>query len=164
MQETQFITTEPILQRWTKPGIVTSLIDTDKVHVHAKLLQSWSTLCNSMDYSPPGSSVHCISQARIMEWVAISFSRRSSRCRDWTRISYVSCIGGFFTTWATWEAPTVKVAKQIKALYNYGTRCHVRPQKSKMCLGGIREGIPEEVKNKGLQSKRSNRSWAQFSN
>ena len=37
------------------------------------------------DYSPPGSSVHEISQARILEWVAISFCRESSRPRDWTR-------------------------------------------------------------------------------
>ena len=42
----------------------------------AKLLQSCLTLCDSMDSSPPGSSVHGILQARILEWVAISFSRR----------------------------------------------------------------------------------------
>ena len=40
--------------------------------------QSWPTLCNPMDCSPPGSSVHVILQARILQWVAISFSRRSS--------------------------------------------------------------------------------------
>ena len=49
-----------------------------------------------MDFSPPGSSVHGILQARILEWVAISFSRGSSRPRDQT---LVSCIAGrFFTT------------------------------------------------------------------
>ena len=58
-----------------------------------------------MDCSPSGSSVHGISQARIQEWVAISFSRASSSPRDWTHISYVSCSGGFFTTSATWESP-----------------------------------------------------------
>ena len=42
-----------------------------------------------MDYSPPGSSVHGISQARILEWVAISFSRRSSQPRDRTRIFFI---------------------------------------------------------------------------
>ena len=42
--------------------------------VYAKLLQSCPTLCDPMDYSPPGSSVHGISQARILEWFAISFS------------------------------------------------------------------------------------------
>ena len=44
----------------------------------AKSLQSYPTLCNPMDCSPPGSSVHGILQARILEWVAIPFSRGSS--------------------------------------------------------------------------------------
>ena len=52
------------------------------VRVHAKVLQSCLTLCNPMDYSPPDSSVHGILQARILEWVAIPFSRGSSECRD----------------------------------------------------------------------------------
>ena len=42
--------------------------------MHAKSLESCLTLCDSMDSSPPGSSVHRILQARILEWVAISFS------------------------------------------------------------------------------------------
>ena len=46
-----------------------------------------------MDCSPPGSSVHGIFQARIMEWVAISSSGGSSRPREWTRVSWLSCIG-----------------------------------------------------------------------
>ena len=44
-----------------------------------------------MDYSPPGSSVHGIFQARILEWVAISFSRGSSWSRDWTWVSCIAC-------------------------------------------------------------------------
>ena len=44
-------------------------------------------LCNPMYWSPPGSSIHGISQARILEWVAISFSRGSSQPRNWTRVS-----------------------------------------------------------------------------
>ena len=59
----------------------------------AKLLQSCTTLCDAMDCSPPGSSVHGILQARILESVATSFSRRSSQPRGRTCISYVSCIG-----------------------------------------------------------------------
>ena len=43
---------------------------------YAELLQSCLTLCDPMDYSPPGSSVHGILQSRILEWVAIPFSRR----------------------------------------------------------------------------------------
>ena len=49
-----------------------------------------------MDCSPPGSSVHGILQARILEWVAISFPRGSSQPRDWTQVSLVA--GRFFTT------------------------------------------------------------------
>ena len=61
--------------------------------------QSCPTLCDPMDCSPPGSSVHGISQARILEWVAISSSRWPSQPRDRTCISCVSCIAGrFFTT------------------------------------------------------------------
>ena len=48
------------------------------------------TVCNPTDCSLPDSSVHGISQARILEWVAISYSRGSSPPRDWTSISYVS--------------------------------------------------------------------------
>ena len=54
-----------------------------------EVAQSCLTLCNPMDYSLPGSSIHGIFQARILEWVAISFSRRSSQPRDWTRVSRI---------------------------------------------------------------------------
>ena len=49
--------------------------------------------CDPMDYSPAGSSVRGIFQARILEWVAMPSSRRSSQPRDQTRVSSVSCIG-----------------------------------------------------------------------
>ena len=69
-------------------------------HMYMYLVtQSRPTHCGPMDYSPPGSSVHGILQARILEWTAISFSRGSSQPSDWTR---VSCIAGrFFTIWVT---------------------------------------------------------------
>ena len=54
----------------------------------SEVAQSCPTLCDPMDCSLPGSSVHGIFQARRLEWVAISFSRRSSRPRDWTRVSH----------------------------------------------------------------------------
>ena len=57
----------------------------------------------SMDCSPPGSSVHGILQARKLEWVAIPFSRVSSQPRDQTRVSHIA--GRFFTIWATGEVP-----------------------------------------------------------
>ena len=55
-----------------------------------------------MDCNPPGSSVHEIFQARILEWVVISFSRGSSQPRDWTQVSCTA--GKFCTDWATREA------------------------------------------------------------
>ena len=63
------------------------------------------TLCIPLDCSPLGSSVRGISQARILEWVAISSSRGSSWPRDWIHISYVSCIGRWVLLSATWDAP-----------------------------------------------------------
>ena len=59
-----------------------------------KSLQSCLTLCDPMDCSPPGSSVHGILQARILEWLAISYSRQSPWPRDWTHVSCVFPIGG----------------------------------------------------------------------
>ena len=57
--------------------------------------QSCPTLCNPMDYSLPGSSVHGIFQTRILEWVAISFFREASQLRDQTWVSHIA--GRFFT-------------------------------------------------------------------
>ena len=57
--------------------------------IHDKLLQWCLILSNPMDYSPPGSSVHWILQARILEWLAISSSRGSSRSRGQTCVPYV---------------------------------------------------------------------------
>ena len=61
--------------------------------------QSCPTLCDPVDCSLPGSSVHGILQARLLEWIAIPFSRGSSQLRDWTWISNIA--GRFFTIWAT---------------------------------------------------------------
>ena len=63
---------------------------------HVLVTGSYLTLCYPMDCSPPGSSVDGISQARILEWVAISFSRGYVRPRDQIHIS--SLASGFFTT------------------------------------------------------------------
>ena len=66
--------------------------------VHAKSLQLCSTLCDPLDCSPPGSSVHGTLQGRILEsileWVAMPFSRGFSRPKDQTHISCVSCAAG----------------------------------------------------------------------
>ena len=81
--------------------------------VKVLVTQSYPTLWDPMDCNPPGSSVHGILQARILEWVAFPFSRGSSQPRDQT---WVSCIAGrFFTIWATREASlgSVKYYSQI---------------------------------------------------
>ena len=66
---------------------------------------SHSVMSNSLqpcgNCSPPGSSIHGILQVGILEWVDISFSRRSSRPRDWTQVSCI--VGRCFTIWATRE-------------------------------------------------------------
>ena len=73
-------------------------IQTNCAEPCVQCVQSYPTLCNPMDCRPPGSSVHRIFQARILGWVAISFSRRSS----WTCVSLVSCIGRWILChWAT---------------------------------------------------------------
>ena len=80
-----FIHFQPILLEWVK------------------VAQSCLTLCDPMDCNLPGSSVHGILQARILEWVAVPFSRGSSQPRDPTQISHNA--GRFFTVWTTREAP-----------------------------------------------------------
>ena len=59
--------------------------------------------CDPRDYGPPGPSVHGILQARLLECIAISFSRGFSQPRGWTQVSCIA--GGFFTGWTTREAP-----------------------------------------------------------
>ena len=68
----------------------------------SEVAQSCPTLCDPMDCSLSGSSVHGIFQARVLEWVAISFSRGSSQPRDRTWVSHIA--GRCFTVWATREA------------------------------------------------------------
>ena len=66
------------------------------IHGVTKSWTQWCpTLCDPMDYSPPGSSVHEIFRARVLAWVAISLSRGSSPPRDRTRV--MSIAGGFLS-------------------------------------------------------------------
>ena len=69
-----------------------------QVKVKVVVAQSCPILCDPMDCSPPGSSVCGILQARILEWVAISFSRGFSWPRDWTQVSLIA--GRFYTVWS----------------------------------------------------------------
>ena len=67
----------------------------------SEVTQSCPTLCNPMYCSLPGSSLHGILQARVLEWVAISFSRGSSQPRDRTQVSRIP--GRRFNLWAMWQ-------------------------------------------------------------
>ena len=69
----------------------------------SEVAQLCPTLCDPMDCSLLRSSVHGIFQAKVLEWVAISFSRGSSWPRDWTQVSHT--VGRRFTVWATREVP-----------------------------------------------------------
>ena len=95
--------------------IVSKLVSMNRFHImswcsanvfcklkESVVTQSCPTLCDPVDYSLPGSSIHGIFQAKLLESVAISFSRESSWPRDRTRLSHT--IGRCFTVWATREA------------------------------------------------------------
>ena len=73
--------------------------------LRAQLLQSCPTQWDPIDCSPPGSSVHGILQARVLEWVAISFSRGSSRPTDWT------CVSSIYMHWQVGSLPLAPPGK-----------------------------------------------------
>ena len=85
-----------ILFKWARNRDVAGV----KVN-QSEVAQSCLTLCDPMDCSLPGSSVHGIFQAIVLEWIVISFSRGSSRPRDRTRVSRIA--DRHFTVWATRE-------------------------------------------------------------
>ena len=83
------------------------LLQSMKVKSESEVTQSCPTLSNPMDCSLPSSSIHGIFQARVLEWVANSFSRRSSQPKGQT---WVSCVAGrFFTVWTTRGAHLLKI-------------------------------------------------------
>ena len=88
-------------EQWPQQTVVT------KIKLHSRSVgQSCLALCNPTDFSLPGSSVHGIFQARILEWVALCYSRGTSGPRDRTCVSCISCIGRHILYhWATWETP-----------------------------------------------------------
>ena len=97
-----------------------------------KVAQLWLTLCNPIDCSLPGSSVHGILQTRMLKWVAMPFSGGSSQPRDRT---LVSCIAGrFFTVQVTREAlevsrkllytpPHLKIILVVLVLFIFSGKC-----------------------------------------
>ena len=84
------------------------LLQCMRVKSESEVAQSYPTLCDPMDCSPPGSSIHGNFQARILEWVAISFSRGYSPPRDQTHISRVCLLHckQIFYLLSNWESPT----------------------------------------------------------
>ena len=80
---------------------------------------SWScpALGDPMDCSPPGSSVHGVLQARMLEWVAVPISRGSSQPRNWTQVSCIA--GGTFTIWVTREWETAIIYTVSFHLYGH---------------------------------------------
>ena len=93
--------------------------------VKVLVTQSCLTLWDRMDCSPPGSSVHGIFQARILEWVAIPFSRGSFQPRDLTQVSCIA--GGFFTIWAPREALGYNIVVYIHYTVNLISRAYLVP-------------------------------------
>ena len=73
----------------SSPLVYTLYVKLHSVHF-SSVAQSCPTLCDPMDCSLPGSSIRGILQTRVLEWVAISFSRRSSQPRDRTQVSYIA--------------------------------------------------------------------------
>ena len=97
-----------------------------------------STLCDHMDSSPPGSSVHGISQARVLEWVVISISRGSSQLRD--KI-WVSCIAFKFFTTETPGNPQskdtqIKIHRYTQAFTHTHSKCFDTYCKERISLNG----------------------------
>ena len=101
------------------------------VHAHAKLLQLCLILFYPMDWSQPGSFVHGILQARILEWVAISSSEElpDSGIKP-ASLTSPALAGGFFTTSATWEA-TRFCLLQLRVKFEYLSHSPSRNQANK---------------------------------
>ena len=99
---------------WARKGIVSAADIENRSNTqiyftfccNCLVAQSCSTLCNPMDYKPPGSSVHGILQARILEWVAISFSRGFIQTQG-SNLSLPHCRQIFFTVWSPREVPSL---------------------------------------------------------
>ena len=127
-----------------------------RLKVRVLVTQSCPTLCDPMDCRPPGSSVHGNLQARILKWVAISYSRRSSWPRDWTWVLHIAAFsltaGRCFTVWVTSENLPVKPSSPPFSLRS-GTRrkCPIRPLLFNIVLEVLATLIREEKEMNGIQ-------------
>ena len=91
-------------------------LTTYKTFVKVKVAQSCLSLCNPMDYTD-----HGILQTRILNWVAVPFSKGSSQLRDQTQLSWISC--RFFTSWASREGYKHFYYPQKHSPHSLGSRC-----------------------------------------
>ena len=145
-----------VTQTKQKGAFIKRVVTSDKALAWFKIsplwvcTQSYPTLCNPMDCKTSGVSVHGISQARILESVAISSSRGSSLPMNQTPISCVSCTGRqiFFNNLATWEAHAKHIASgSLLCDARSSTWCSVTTQMGRMgrVLGGrfMKEGTCE---------------------
>ena len=132
---------------WTLSLLIVGLL----YHYSLRVLvaQSCPTLCSLMDSSLLGSSVHGIFQARILEWVAIAFSRGSSWPKNRTQ---VSCIADrFFIVWTTKEAHPLSSLK-TSALISYLSSLNTAFQNSKLCCPSYFTGCSISVSFADLSS------------
>ena len=105
-----------------------------------------------MDCSLPGLSVHGIFQARVLEWVAISFSRGSSWPRNWTQVSCI--VGRHFTLWATREALKKAECRRIDAFELWCLRILLKvPWTARKLNQSIQKEINPEYSLEGLMLK-----------
>ena len=132
--QNEWIKIVKFIQGWF--GVHYSPSQLDELHEHFKycvcsVTKSCPTLCDPVDCSLPGSSVHGILQARILEWIAIFSSRGYSRLRDQTLISEVFCISRqILYHWTPWEAfqmpgrpihrKQLRYSKSIQKWQSYG--------------------------------------------
>ena len=122
------------------------------VYVHAcSVALLCLTLWNPMNCSLQGSSVHGVFRTRILEWVAVSYSRQSSRPRDWTHVSCVSCIGRWILYhWTTWEAHAKKQNKAGK-VGRWGTTLNWE----------VKSGLSSEMKQGSKACRALGEEWSQ---
>ena len=125
------------------------------IYIYVCVAQMCPTLCDPMDWSPPCSSVHGLLQGRIVEWIAMHFSRGSSQLRDWTQ---VSCIAGrFFTVWATWEALQVCIIITITLSLFFNLILHI----NKFISRGIQISIAKNtVAGRWRDNTCNNKLWS----
>ena len=100
------------------------------------------TLCNPMDCSLPGSSLHGIFQAIVLEWIAISFSRGSSWPRDWTRVSHI--VDRRFTIWATREVQYREMECKSRKSRNTWSNRQIWPWSTEWSRAKAKRVLPRE--------------------